>query len=273
MAQYFPTINEVHKRLPIYLNTVGIDYEETEVNRPNGFPAYQWIQCIHGSGIFKYEHKEYQIKRGQGLFIYPNIPHRYYSVDKPWLTHWVSFDGYSIETILDILNINKTGVYDILDSLYLENQLVEAFNLAIGEGLVDPIITSAYLYQLIVNIEKHTVPVDKEDITYQKNKLAPVLKYIEAHYFETITIDQLARLIHVTPQYLCVLFQRIVNKRPFEYINHVRINKSKALILADRNTSISTISNQVGFESPSYYGAQFKKIEGITPGAFRALFE
>lgn len=273
MAHYFPTIQNIHKRLPIYLNTVGVDYEETEVNRPSGFPAYQWIQCTQGSGVFQYEHKEYVVRSGQGIFIFPHVPHSYYAVEKPWITQWVSFDGYSIETLLEILNINKTGVFEIKDRFFLEKQMMECFDLATHTGVYDPIVTSAYLYQLLVNIENNIVLIDKDCLAHQKNKLAPVLKYIEEHYSETITIEQLGELINVTPQYICVLFQRIINKRPFEYINHVRISRSKEMILANRNTSISVISHMVGFESPSYYGAQFKKIEGMTPGAFKALFE
>ena len=63
-----------------------------------------------------------------------------------------------------------------------------------------------------------------------------------------------------------------MQKRPFEYINEVRINKSKELILSNYNYSISTISKKAGFESPSYFGMQFKKIEGMTPGQFKELY-
>jgi YesN/AraC family two-component response regulator len=63
-----------------------------------------------------------------------------------------------------------------------------------------------------------------------------------------------------------------MQKRPFEYINEVSIKKSKELILNNYNYPITTISTKVGFESPSYFGSQFKKIEGITPGQFKQLY-
>ncbi|PKM93634.1 MAG: hypothetical protein CVU84_14815 [Firmicutes bacterium HGW-Firmicutes-1] len=273
MPQYFPTINKDQMRLPIYLKTIGIHYEETIVNRPQGFPSFQWIQCVFGEGLFQYDQKEYTIRSGQGLFIYPHIPHSYYALEKPWITNWVSFDGYSIKTLLEGLHMNKTGIYEVLNKPLLESRFHECFQLATSKGIYENIETSAFLFQFIVDIAKHTEPLEKVSLNNHKNKLESVLKYIEEYYSNEITIEQLAELVNVTPQYLCVLFQRIVKKRPFEYINQVRINKSKELILTNRTTSIATISKKVGFESPSYYGVQFRKMEGMTPGQFKDLFD
>ena len=82
----------------------------------------------------------------------------------------------------------------------------------------------------------------------------------------------MADIIHVTPQYLCILFKQLMDKRPFEYINEVRITKSKEWILSDYSLSLSSISQKVGFENPSYFGATFKKLQGITPGQFKELY-
>lgn len=273
MPQYFPTLNKDQLRLPIYLKTIGTDYEETVVNRPQGFPAYQWIQCVSGEGLFEYNHKEYVIKSGQGLFIYPNTPHSYYALKKPWITHWVSFDGYSIKTLLESLHIIKTDIYEVFNESILESRFYHCFQLATSKGIYDNIETSALLFQFLIDIAKFTTPLEKASIHQYKNKLEPVLIFIEEYYYKALTIEELAELVNITPQYVCVLFQRIVKKRPFEYINEVRVNKSKELILMNRTMSIATISKQVGFESPSYYGAQFKKLEGMTPGQFKDLFE
>ncbi len=273
MAHYFPTLNKDQLRLPIYLKTIGIHYEETVVNRPQGFPAYQWIQCTSGEGIFQYEQKEYKIKSGQGLFIYPHVKHSYYALQKPWITHWVSFDGYGIKALLESLHISRTDIYDVLNKPLLESRFYDCFQLATSKGIYNNIETSAFLFQFLIDIAKHSEPLQKTSLHSQKNKLEPVLQFIDENYFRAITIEQLAQKVNVTPQYLCVLFQRMIKKRPFEYINEVRVSKSKELILIHRTMSITTISKTVGFESSSYYGAQFKKIEGMTPGKFKALFE
>lgn len=269
---YFPIITKETLKLPIYLQSIGVYFEETEVKRPNGFPAYQWIQCYSGEGLFIYNNQEYTIKKGQSIFLYPNVPHYYYSTKKPWKTHWIAFDGYSLHSLLDIIGINKTAIYNVIDIHLLENKITQCFELSTSNNLYATIETSAFLYNFLINLAKYSEPLYKESTYQHYAKLQPIIDFIDTHYNKPLTIELLAEQIKVTPQYLCFLFKKIMQKRPFEYINEVRINKSKELILSHSHDSISTISKEVGFENPSYFGMQFKKIEAMTPGQFKDLY-
>ena len=172
---YFPIITKENLKLPIYLQSIGIYFEETEMRRPDGFPAYQWIQCYSGEGLFSYENKEYTIKEGQGIFIYPNVPHYYYATDKPWNTHWIAFDGYSIHSLLDLIGINKTGIYNVLDTNSLENRIVQCYELSTSNNLYTNIETSAIIYSFIIDIIKSTEPLTKESLYQHDTKLQPVI--------------------------------------------------------------------------------------------------
>ncbi len=269
---HFPIITKSHLKLPIYLINSGIYFEETELTRPNGYPAYQWIQCISGEGLFYYDHKEYTIQPGKGIFIYPDVFHKYWAVKKPWITHWIGFNGYSLHSLLHQIGIHKTGVYTIKHSHLLEEKLVQCFNLSTSNDIYTNVETSAFLFQFLVDIVKNTMRIDQASIFNQHNKLQPVIDYIDSNYEKLLTIDALAELIEVTPQYLCQLFNKLLQKRPFEYIHQVRINKSKEFILQNPYLSIGKISRQVGFENASYFGALFKKMEGLTPGQFKKLY-
>jgi YesN/AraC family two-component response regulator len=105
----------------------------------------------------------------------------------------------------------------------------------------------------------------------QNKKIGLTIEYINNHYQEFITIDLLSEMVNVTPQYFCKIFKEATNKRPFEYINTVRIQKSKELML-NTNMTIHAISKAVGFENPSYYGKWFKQVESTTPGKFRSHY-
>ena len=104
------------------------------------------------------------------------------------------------------------------------------------------------------------------------SRLTPVLNYIEEHYAEAITLKELSELLGVTPQHLCTLFRKIMNTRIFEYINLVRIKKSKEFLLDQPGIAIRDVAHTNGFEDVSYFCYIFKRIEKPTPGDFRKLY-
>ena len=59
--------------------------------------------------------------------------------------------------------------------------------------------------------------------------------------------------------------------RPFEYINRVRISKSKDFIINNSKMEINEIAKKVGYDNASYFCAVFKKMEGVSPGKFKKL--
>jgi YesN/AraC family two-component response regulator len=101
--------------------------------------------------------------------------------------------------------------------------------------------------------------------------MQPVIDYIEANYNRVITLKELADVIKISPQHLCLLFKNTYKMRPFEYLNKVRISKSKDLMFAGGDLQIDNLAQMVGYDSSSYFCAVFKEIEGISPGKFKKL--
>ena len=83
-------------------------------------------------------------------------------------------------------------------------------------------------------------------------------------------MEELSDQIHATPQYLCRMFKRHLNVRPFQYIAMKRIQHAK-ILLTDSDLSINEIAHRVGYNDCSYFCAIFKKIELISPSEFRGL--
>lgn len=259
-------------KLPFFLHSVGIDFEETFINRPYGYPVYQWIQCDQGEGVFVCNNTEYTITPGTGMFIYPNVDHSYKSIKKPWITNWIAFDGNHIETLINTMGFHNTSVYNVKDSFVLRKQLKKCLDIATLDNPFSNIECSSQIYYFLVTLMKYIEPFDDESLYQGYSRLEPVCNYIKDNFHNAITIDELSNLIDVTPQYLCTLFKKYLQIRPFEYINKIRINESKKIMLHDSSLPISQICQLVGFDNPSYFGQQFKKIEGMTPGTFREYY-
>lgn len=95
-----------------------------------------------------------------------------------------------------------------------------------------------------------------------------IVSYVEKHYMEKITLEQLAGEAQCNPQYLCHFFKEIANISPVQYLIGYRIEKAKEM-LEDTTKTVLEVSLDCGFENVSYFIRQFKRAAGITPREYR----
>lgn len=95
-----------------------------------------------------------------------------------------------------------------------------------------------------------------------------VRRYIDSHFKENLSLEQLADLAHINKYYLAHVFKREYGVSPINYLISQRIQESKNL-LEGTNHSLSQISHMLGFSSPSYFSQSFRRIEGVSPMEFR----
>ncbi|MNW50319.1 HTH-type transcriptional activator Btr [compost metagenome] len=103
-------------------------------------------------------------------------------------------------------------------------------------------------------------------MTTQSNRIVEsAKKYIEENYRQKgLTIHEVARSNHVSPNYLSYLFKKNTGYNLWEYVIKLRMEESKALIL---NTDLRRyeIAERVGYESPEHFSKIFKKYFGVSP--------
>ena len=84
---------------PINLRLLGIGHRQEPINRPAGLALYQWFFCVKGKGEFISDHQRSVVSEGQGLLIYPDIPHIYRSLSEDWTVHFAGFDGSFLRSV------------------------------------------------------------------------------------------------------------------------------------------------------------------------------
>lgn len=95
-----------------------------------------------------------------------------------------------------------------------------------------------------------------------------VRRYIDNHFKENLTLDQLAGLAHLNKYYLAHAFQREFGASPINYLISRRIEESRFL-LRETDHSISQIAQILGFSSLSYFSQSFRRLEGVSPVEYR----
>ncbi len=94
------------------------------------------------------------------------------------------------------------------------------------------------------------------------------MQYIQTHYMEKLTLQALARTLHVHASYLSKLFKKDVGMNFTDYLNAVRIEQSIRL-LSTTDKTLLEIASAVGFEDQSYFTKIFRKVMGETPKKYR----
>ena len=103
------------------------------------------------------------------------------------------------------------------------------------------------------------------------NAIHRCTQYIEAHYAEKISLEQLAGMVFLSPPYLSRIFKEETGASFNAYLNRVRIEKSKEL-LRHGGLRLADIAGAVGFEDQSYFTKVFKRAAGDTPNHYRDRF-
>lgn len=267
----FPLITEDESKLPFYVKSVGISENQEHMQRLDGYPDYHWLHCVKGKGKLLISGNEYVIAENMGFFFYPSVPHEYYAVCEPWETHWITFDGSSVPSLLDLLGFSMFGVFNISDIHKLERLLADISLSLESENSLRGFECSSILYRFLIELKNCITTGGTHLKSFRHNQLKPAISYIEKNYNKNFPLEELSKLINVTPQHFCRLFKQTFNMRPFTYLTSYRIQKAKELIVGSDCPTIKEVAKNIGFNDTSYFCAIFKEYEGITPIEFRRM--
>ena len=106
------------------------------------------------------------------------------------------------------------------------------------------------------------IQIDNEAIITQ------IATYLEKHYKEDIQIKDLENQFYLSKNKLYQLFKKNYHTTPMQYLNNIRISKSKELIL-HTDFTLTEICEEIGFNNYNYFIKQFKAVFGEPPHRFR----
>ena len=95
-----------------------------------------------------------------------------------------------------------------------------------------------------------------------------VQEYIDHHFREPLTLQDLGDALHASPYYLSHVFKEASGYSPMQYLTRRRIGEAQNL-LVETDLPIARIAEQVGYDTQNYFNLQFSKYVGMSPRKFR----
>lgn len=142
---------------------------------------------------------------------------------------------------------------------YRENYLRELRDAADAEGL-----RRWFLNKTREICENISTSREKE----YENVASRVRGYIDENYAKDISLDDVSRMVDISPYYFSKLFKQEVGENFIEYVTRTRIKHARRF-LEDSRYSIKEICVMSGYSDPNYFSRIFKKYEGMTPSEYR----
>ncbi|MGG1599471.1 helix-turn-helix domain-containing protein [Paenibacillus naphthalenovorans] len=103
------------------------------------------------------------------------------------------------------------------------------------------------------------------------NPIQSVIRYIHNHFYEPITLNEVADWVYLSASHFSRLFKAEMGVTFIEYLTKYRVEQSKRLIKMT-SLPIEVIANNTGFANAGYFATTFKRLEGKTPTEYRSLF-
>lgn len=123
-----------------------------------------------------------------------------------------------------------------------------------------------FFFLLVSNRQKKGIPTAAQ--TKSLAKMKTVLKYVEEHYAEHITIEDMAAVTYYSKSHFMKFFKSNMGSGFVEYLNDYRLTMAERL-LRSSGASVTEIAEQSGFDNLSYFNRLFKRKYGLAPGALR----
>ena len=241
-----------------------------------------------GEAVFQVYQKSYRVRTGEGFLLNRNVPH---SCSSPGNEHvrystilvrpdflygdfgsdverkcFQPFLQNSAIPCIYLTGFDENGK-EILQKL---NQVEEAFDRKrfCYELKIKGLLCEAFAMILYGHRQELTkfVPANLQEL----ERLEKMLNYLNIHFTEVISLQDLADQVHLSREVCCRLFKKMTGKTITGYLEEYRVNKSFSLVQSGQY-SMTQITEMVGFSNPSRFASAFRKRFGCNPGEYNSV--
>ncbi|HAY53997.1 MAG TPA: AraC family transcriptional regulator [Lactobacillus sp.] len=249
---------------PLFCESIGYEWRQEAIFRPQGYPFYHWLQTASGEGTVTIGGTTYTLPAGAGILIRPGVPHSYRG-SGDWQTAYLTFGGALVANLVTPLGM---GDYRVITDLSQPTaRFVAAHYATLANSAVQDRVIAELLFTFLLLL-RQDVEIGARGMA-EIGIVTPVLQYLDAHSGEKITNTQLAAKTGYTVQYLTSIFKRYYHQTPLQYLQELRLRKAKSLLMTHPEWNVYEVAEQVGFTDNSQFIQAFKAYTGQTPKKFQ----
>ncbi len=259
----------------IHLQEIGTLTAQSEHTSKRSRLASFLFFCVKsGSGTLNYEGTTYSLKKGDCVFLDCNKTYSHSTSKDLWTLQWAHFYGPNLDKIYEKYTAeNLSPVFTPLFTHSYESLLTELQEITtLGSGARDMIICEKLMGLLALILQDCEQGENQRIIPLKALVLVDIKKYLDEHFREKITLEDLSALFFIDKYYLTRRFKQYYGITVNTYLQQAKITHAKHLLRFSSH-SIEAIAIECGIADANYFARLFKKIEGMSPGEFRKSWQ
>ena len=259
--------------------------DEAENYPPHWHTPFELIMPTSNVYLVHCGNKEYTLREGDLIVICPGIVHELFApgtgariIFQPTLPTIAASELDMLISMISpaILITPETHpqIYDRIHRLMLEIR---------DEYLLPPFFTESSIYskfmEILVLIGRHHAEAVRQNFTAGNSKQQEymdkfifICNYINEHYTEPLTLDEMASMAGFSKYHFTRLFKQYADISFYKYLNQKRIAYAKTLLI-DKELSVLEVSLRCGFSNLSAFLRMFKQLVGCTPSELRKMYD
>lgn len=235
--------------------------------------SYLFLVVLEGSGSLTYDGAAYSLSPGDCAFVDCRKSYSHQSSQDLWTLKWVHFYGPNMTGIYEKY-VERGGrpVFRPEDARPFSELLDQLYQIA---GSPD-YIRDMHIFEKITSLLAFLMaeswhPEHNMHIGSKRQSIQHVKDYLDQHYTEKITLDELAGKFFINKFYLTRIFRDEFGTSINSYLAQVRVTHAKQL-LRFSDLTVEQIGRRCGIDEPAYFARVFKKVEGVAPGEYRRMW-
>lgn len=231
-------------------------------------PDHELVLVVSGKGKFTIEDRTYLAKEGSLFHILPGITHSIETDSlNPMSFYAIHFDTYKVMPEIPPEKFSPTidehsvpSGFAVIKSLF-KNINFHRRNRLYGYNLAISSLFGQLLFEIIKNTKSSAFN------SSSLKKAEDIISYIHSNIEKKLSLNHIATDFSLNSAYLSHFFKSVTGHNITEFINRLKIEKAKELIIEGRY-KIKEIASSLGYDDPYYFSRVFKSIEGVSPAAF-----
>ena len=255
----------------LYLQEIGtLTAVRDHVSKRNGLRSFLFMTVLKGEGDLVYEGKTYHLSAGDCAFVNCHKAYSHATSENRWTLRWCHFYGSTMNSLYEKYverggkpAFSPSDVQSFLTILECLYKVAES-----GDHIRDMRINEELNKLCTLLMAESWHPEEGITHTTKRQSVTNVREYLDEHYAERITLDDLSNRFFINKYYLSKMFKEEFGMPVIAYLLDVRITHAKQM-LRFTDESVEKIGMECGLGALHYFSRIFKQIEGVSPSLYR----
>lgn len=264
------------EQLPHLVYMSKHEYSAQRLDRPmhSHDSICELIVCYRGFGTYHVNNQSYSVQAGDLIFGNINEPHELISDFQASIGNYCfGFSHLHLAGLPENHFFDRSAVHvrPTNEKFPLFHQIAEQIHQLYDDTPYNQTLAellSITLLMMAVQAPAHAVSASGSIENHGQTLTRRVKEYIDAHFTESITLEEIATTLHCSVPYVSHTFKHHTGFSPIQYAIRRRIGLAQTYLISS-DLSATQIATMVGYDNTNYFNTLFTRTVGLTPIRYR----